>query len=298
MTSRRTYATVKDGGVDFRDNMNWPCRKTSNAINPFVPSPYEIFDMQRRDSYTKHKYYELVKIYHPDRPSHVSGCENLTHIERLERYRLIVLAHEILSDPAKRSAYDSYGAGWAEKRAATRHSRGFSSAASGKEYGQGAGYDNSPFHNATWEDWERWYRRNATTEQQQAYTGTYVNPNAFAAFVILLAVLSGVLQATRATTLSSTMSERQLAFTEETSRFMSERATQIGGKELGSEGRVKQFLERRDPTRYGLKEDETVQYRKHFGDQEDMVPLGRPRHERGDASLPGEQEQEQEQGHG
>lgn len=87
-TSIRRYATVKDGGgMDFRDNMNWPCRKTA-GLNPFVPSPYEIFDMQKSTTYgkaTKMKYFELVKIYHPDRSSHNVGCEGLSHLERLER---------------------------------------------------------------------------------------------------------------------------------------------------------------------------------------------------------------------
>lgn len=116
-----------------------------------------------------------------------------------------------------------------------------------------------------------------------------MNPNAFAAFVILLAILSGILQATRATSLSATMGEKQLAFTEETSRFMTERASQLEGKELGSDGRVRQFLERRDPTRYGLKEEEEVQYRKHFGDQINMAPIGR--------SKPGIQETHDESEH-
>lgn len=84
----RRYATVRDaGGMDFRDNMNWPCRKSAGQ-NPFVPSPYEIFDMHKSTSYgkaTKMKYFELVKIYHPDRSSHHAGCEGLSHLERLER---------------------------------------------------------------------------------------------------------------------------------------------------------------------------------------------------------------------
>jgi len=70
--------------------MNWPCRNGQKAnttgSNPFVPSPYEIFNMSRREIYGKHtklKYYELVKIYHPDRNG--AGCETLSHIERLER---------------------------------------------------------------------------------------------------------------------------------------------------------------------------------------------------------------------
>lgn len=221
------------------------------------------------------KYFELVKIYHPDRSTINSARDGLSHGERLERYRLIVLAHEILSDPAKRSAYDAYGAGWGAKRSSTiQYSRGFSSA-SGKEYGQGPGYDNSPFANATWEDWERWYRRNADGTQKQAYAGTYVNPNAFAAFVIMLAVLSGIFQATRASTLSGNMAEKQLAFTEETNRFMTARATQFDEENLDSGGRVKAFLEKRDPTRFGLKEEEEEQYRKHFVNDDGIQPLGR-----------------------
>lgn len=195
----------------------------------------------------------------------------------MKQYRLIVLAHEILSDPSKRKAYDSYGAGWgARAYTATRHSRGYSSA-SGQQYGQGEGYDSSPFANATWEDWERWYRRSAPhhAASRQAYEGTYVNPNAFAAFVILLAILSGILQATRAGQLSSSMSERQLAFSEETSRFMTARASEFDEGKLNSEGRVRHFLERRDPTRFGLKEEEEEHYRKHFGNGEGLLPLGR-----------------------
>lgn len=87
-TRSRSYATVRDSsGMDFRDNMNWPCKKTPST-NPFIPSPYEIFDMSKSASYckaTKIKYFELVKIYHPDRSSQHTGCAGLTNLERLER---------------------------------------------------------------------------------------------------------------------------------------------------------------------------------------------------------------------
>ena len=86
----RSYATGRGSGrMEFRDNMNWPCSKAaSHDTNPFVPSPYEIFDMQRTGSYGKHtklKYYELVKIYHPDRNG--ASCAGLSQPERLERVR-------------------------------------------------------------------------------------------------------------------------------------------------------------------------------------------------------------------
>jgi len=89
-SSRRGYATVRDSGrMDFRDNMNWPCKKSAgHDTNPFIPSPYEIFDMHKSTSYgkdTKLKYYELVKIYHPDRNGH--SCEGISQLERLERVR-------------------------------------------------------------------------------------------------------------------------------------------------------------------------------------------------------------------
>lgn len=71
------------------------------------------------------------------------------------------------------------------------------------------------------------------------------------------------------------MAEKQLAFTAETSRFMSTRASEFDEEKLNSQGRVKHFLERRDPTRFGLKEEEEEHYRKHFGDGEGVLPLGR-----------------------
>lgn len=267
---RRSYATPR--GTDFRDNMNWPRRR--NDPNPFVPSPYEIFGIDRRAVYTKHRYYELVKIYHPDRAiySGLNGSHELSHGEKLERYRLIVLAHEILSDPVKRRAYDTYGAGWGDKaRSTTRHSRGYSTA-SGKTYGFGPNDDNSPFANATWEDWERWYRRQHSENQKQAYAGTYINHNAFAAFIVTVAVLTGILQATRAGQLAGNMADKQLAFTEETSRFMTDRASRLTEETTNSNTRVKHFLERRDPTRYGLKEEEEISYRRHFADDAKALP--------------------------
>lgn len=89
-TSARGYATVRDSGrTYFRDNMNWPCTKSASYdTTPFVPSPYEIFDMHRSGAYgkqTKLKYYELVKIYHPDRNG--ASCEGVSQVERLERVR-------------------------------------------------------------------------------------------------------------------------------------------------------------------------------------------------------------------
>jgi len=261
----RTYTNCHHrANPESRRSVHWPAPKTTSAI----PTPYEIFELPKGGTYSKHKFYELVKIYHPDR-SGLEGtwCGGISHIEKLERYRLVVLAHEILSDPIKRKAYDSYGTGWgSHERQSTKHSRGYYSTSAGKPFGFGPGYDNSPFGNATWEDWERWYRRSEPS-RKQAYGGNYINPNAFASFVILMAVITGVAQATRAGQYSGNLEEKANAFTEETSRFLTSRASQYSQSKLTSHDRIKHFLEKRDPSKYGLKDDEEETYRKHFSSQ-------------------------------
>ncbi|CAG7948285.1 unnamed protein product [Penicillium nalgiovense] len=75
------------------------------------PTPYQVMGIQRGHKYSRTRYYDLVKIYHPD-SSTSDIAKRLPTEERLSRYRLIVDAHEILSDQQKRSAYDAYGLGW------------------------------------------------------------------------------------------------------------------------------------------------------------------------------------------
>jgi curved DNA-binding protein CbpA len=261
-SSRRKDVTLNSASY-LRDNINWPCPRTPKT----KPTPYEIFDISKSATYSKHKYYELVKIYHPDASQHHPALANLQPIEKLERYRLVVQAHEILSDPIKRREYDSHGAGWGEQgRTLTRHSRGYYSPASGKTYGFGYNDDNSPFGNATWEDWEKWYRRaDESTHKKQDYAGTYVNPNMFATFVILMAVLSGIAQATRAGQYSGGLEERVQALTAETRQFLNDREQHYKENNLSkADDRVKHFLEKRDPSRNGLKDEEQDAYRKHF----------------------------------
>ncbi|EXJ84913.1 hypothetical protein A1O3_05588 [Capronia epimyces CBS 606.96] len=263
----RNYADVKSGSHhEYRDSMNWPCRRTTS----WTPSPYEIFDLAKDAVYTKHKFYELVKIYHPDRNG-TGSSGGIGHGERLERYRLVVQAHEILSDPVKRRAYDASGFGWGSTGAATRHSRGFTNG-QGKTYGFGPDDDSSIFQNATWEDWERWRQRHDHPNKQES-SGTYIHTNTFASLVILLAVISGVFQATRAGQFSGQLEEKAKAFSEETSRFLASRAEQYQENQLDVDGRIKHFLAKRDPSKYGLKNEETEVYRTHFAEQNNMRPM-------------------------
>ena len=112
------------------------------------PTPYEIFDQQKGSLYSKARFYELVKLYHPDRHHHTAH-HDIPHTTKLERYRLVVAANDILSDPAKRRAYDLYGAGWAAQPGSAHEMH----RAADRGWRQEPG---SPSRNATWEDWERW----------------------------------------------------------------------------------------------------------------------------------------------
>nr|POF15242.1 j domain-containing protein 1 [Quercus suber] len=156
----RTYASIaSDNNGATRDSDGKPREYVwPEAKKGAHPSPYEIFAMKHNAEYSKARFYELVKIYHPD----LSGQEgNIVPSDiRNERYRLIVAAHGILSDPVKRAAYDRFGAGW-NGRASEGMRDGSSSGRAGP-FSQSWSDPNDPiFANATWEDWERFYARRA-----------------------------------------------------------------------------------------------------------------------------------------
>ncbi|KAJ6440994.1 Hsp40 co-chaperone Jid1 [Purpureocillium lavendulum] len=160
------------------------------------PTPYEIFDIHRSSPYTKRRFYQLVKLYHPDTHDHhhrsapttnpsTSGLSNDT---RLERYRLVVAANNLLSDPAKRRLYDLHGIGWTgnshraptmrEADRAWRHQPG------------------NAANNATWEDWERWH------EAREGHGGRreplYMSNGMFATLVVMMCMVGAMAQANRA----------------------------------------------------------------------------------------------------
>ncbi|OJI84638.1 hypothetical protein ASPTUDRAFT_40652 [Aspergillus tubingensis CBS 134.48] len=83
--------------------LSWP--STADEL-----TPYHILGLQPGDPYRKSAFYERVKLYHPDRHRAVPSA--LTPTVRASRYRMVVAAHELLSDPHKRQAYDRWGVGW------------------------------------------------------------------------------------------------------------------------------------------------------------------------------------------
>ena len=245
----RSYADVHPSNPLSQES--WPECKP-----PSIPTPYDIFQQQRGSPYSKHRFYELVKIYHPDRHAHAdSYCGGISHTVKLERYRLIIAANDLLSDPVKRSAYDRYGAGWNgyPEAAVKRHYYDPGEA----KYKWSSQSDETPFHNATWEDWEQWYHRHDKKGQNHYY----MSHSAFLSFVALIATLGGVAQATRMGTYSSMIDQRIQSVTMECSDLINSRT----GFGHDRDGRVQHFLKTRDPSGNGLKDTEEVTYKSVLG---------------------------------
>ncbi|RJE20858.1 Hsp40 co-chaperone Jid1 [Aspergillus sclerotialis] len=88
-----------------------PGKRLSTWPSPSNLTPYAILGLRPGDSSSKSRFYELVKVYHPDRASS-TPTQTLCEATRIERYRLIIAANEILINPTKRRAYDQFGIGW------------------------------------------------------------------------------------------------------------------------------------------------------------------------------------------
>ncbi|KAL4755397.1 hypothetical protein BDW72DRAFT_189160 [Aspergillus terricola var. indicus] len=219
---------------------------------PSTPSftPYDVIGQARGAPYSKHRFYELVKIYHPDRPCNDHPlCKDITPEVRLQRYRIVVTAHEILSDPIRRAAYDATGMGWAFNPAPPRRRRA---------------PDDPIFANATWEDWERWHNRHEMKQE------TVVDHKTFVTFVILLFFMGAAVQASWITTVSTGYEDRLKELNEQSTRFLNQRRENTVKQMTGSDAKVQHFLIRRDPSGFGLKGEEKNVYR------EVLSPLDNP----------------------
>ncbi|KAL8683976.1 MAG: hypothetical protein Q9186_000006 [Xanthomendoza sp. 1 TL-2023] len=181
-SERRYYATAQGSPAPAHDDSPWPKMSTPTA----VPTPYQIFQLHKAAPYSKRRFYQLVKLYHPDRHGHgcnIPGIDGLSPDIKMKRYRLVVAAHDILSDPARRKAYDLWGAGWNSHGdiGGAAHNRDPTI----KTRWSGFHDNNSPAGNATWEDWEKWYRRDAADHQAPVYwsNGEFIS---YVSFVVLL----------------------------------------------------------------------------------------------------------------
>jgi curved DNA-binding protein CbpA len=227
----RSFASVHDANPSQgkrHNNSNSPSWPTSAT-----PTPYEILGLSRDAPYTKARYFELAKLYHPDRQRHTSA-DGISRLTKLERYRQVVAAHEILSNPQKRRMYDLYGFGWdnqgnprtryRETDRAWRHEPG------------------NPSMNATWEDWERWYQeRDGKGEKQEE---VFTSNLGFMAIISLFLVIGTWAQMTRAGTNSVSLLEMRDQNHAAISRELRQRQSQRAG--LDREGRIENFLRQQE----------------------------------------------------
>lgn len=224
------------------DDLGWPKLLSATAI----PTPYDIFQLEKGAPYSKLRFYELVKLYHPDRCSrHQNSSKCLSPGVRIERYRLVVAANYILSDPTKRKAYDRFGSGWDGQLDSgipeprwSRHNRYERS---------GFNFENSPMNNATWEDWEKWYEKEAGGKQEPVYFSN----GGFFSLLIIVVVIGGIAQATRVGGHSRTFLEQIELVHDDCSQSVRSRKNASHG--FGNnDDRVERFLRIRDPYGDGI----------------------------------------------
>lgn len=201
------YATIAGDGRRHDENTeqeqhSWPTAPKGQAY----PTPYQIFEMKNNAIYSKSRFYELVKIYHPDRS--VTSETALPYAIKMERYRLIVAANNILCDPTKRTAYDRFGAGWngrAEVGGRQTWTQRPSSHPNGPFSHNWSPPNDDIWRNATWEDWERYYYQRAkaagktTDDVKPPYgSGLYMQNGYFVMVVVALALLGSTANYNRA----------------------------------------------------------------------------------------------------
>lgn len=266
ISRHRCYAT---GAKLDEDHTWWPSHP--------LPTPYQIFRCNQQTPYSKSRYYQLVKLYHPDHARH--RRLHISEAVRVERFRLIVSANAILSDPAKRAAYDRFGLGWNFANAPARDrpnprwwtEREGHGAPPGfdENYGKGGPYD--PSRNATWEDWEKYYQRKSAAaaaargetggEEGQYQSPIHTSNRAFITIVAFLASLGGLANLSRANLNGQKFSEDADSRSAQLRKDMRKRraeAVAMGSKDE----RIQAFLKSRDPIGYGLLDPQAEKIRK------------------------------------
>ena len=264
---RQCYATVNSNrpNQDDANDLPWP-----ELPNPrTLPTPYQIFSIKKGTPYSKRRFYELAKIYHPDRNGHGKGHSSINHLSgsvKMERYRLIVTAHEILSDPAKRRAYDASGAGWngiPEHGVPKQHWP----SPKGNRW---TGFDtnDSPFNNATWEDWERWHQRSKGKPQP-----VYFSNGGFLMLVFAVMMFAGFGQSVRLGNYADTFKRQVEIAHDDASKALRKHKTESSS--LGNQDqRLQKFLMARDPHGYGITDPKEQSYRKLLPDPEVCMSEG------------------------
>lgn len=226
--------------------------------NHQFPTPYEIFHIDQAASQLdiKRRYYELVKIYHPDKLTNPTPIEN-------ERFHKIVAANDLLCDKSKRSAFDMYGVGW-QWAGQGRHSKVYAGQMQGSRFDR---YNRSrrADHDET-AQWDNFYTGNKAPAGETRYTS---NTN-FVGFLVFLSTIGAVVQAARLSRASSEINERADKQHFATARDLAE--SRRLARDLGKEERRRLFLAHRSGDAAGYGFDDNREKDKNFeGDQADPV---------------------------
>jgi len=226
---QRNYATHHvDTGLG-ENRLPWP----SSAH----PTPYEIFGWRKDAPYRKQRYYELVKLYHPDR-SHHTPYQGISRAVTLERYRLVVAANDILGDSTKRRAYDLLGTGWPERRWTHEAYR-----EADRSWRQKPG---NAANNATWEDWERWHKARDSEKQEP----TFMSNGGFVGVISLFVLVGAWGQTTRAGNRSLSLMDLRDLENDKIGSDMRRRRAETGP--LSRDDRIENFLRQREGWAYNV----------------------------------------------
>ena len=263
---KRDYATVANDGADDLSHLRWPDTPRGQRH----PSPYQILASSQTEPYNKQRFYELVKLYHPDRSGSTASplplpgshpCYNIPHNTKLERYRLIVAAHGILSDPGKRRAYDTFGTGWSGNVGSTsshRHGRG--GHASRTRPGPFSGWQEHPepdiWANATWEDWEKFYARRDPGHPAHQVPNYFRNSH-FVTIVLILAMVGSTANYERAEINGEKFLEARDAMHDRAAREL--RKVRQQSEARPKEERIQFFVRQREATMLGVSVEEVRQ---------------------------------------
>ncbi|CAG8533149.1 1789_t:CDS:1 [Paraglomus brasilianum] len=100
--------SLSNNGTVFKDPLRYyTTQGTDSTTDKPNPTPFDVLGLPHSASTAdvKGRYYELVKQYHPDKVGHNSPAA-------LNRFRNVVKAYELLSNPKSRELYLRYGIGW------------------------------------------------------------------------------------------------------------------------------------------------------------------------------------------
>jgi hypothetical protein len=245
---KRRYATVNEA-----NEKKWSDVKPSpdDGIHEWPktpqPTPYQVLGVSKSAVYDKRRFYDLVKLYHPDTherhnsasdpsPSSSSSLVNqLPNSTRLERYRMIVAANELLSNTSKRRMYDSYGLGW------SHGDRAISLRDIDKNWRFQEG---TAANNATWEDWERWRE----AQEGKSSEPLFMSHGAFATIVVTICLVAAIAQTNRAESSSSMYSGWVADHNTNVERRLQRHDIVVAG--LNKDERVNHFLRERENVNY------------------------------------------------